>query len=136
MCGACGTTTVADPVLGPVRTKRQHLIVAGTVNGLCAGQSGAPKVTALADGWLVSGPSGAARLRRTVEELWADVIGRFNDISSLRSLLERQLAYADDPANEGLPARTARVGSGLAGEAAGAVPDYGSYAPVLPRERA
>lgn len=114
MCGACGTTTIADPVLGAVRTKRQHLIVAATVNELCAGQPGVPKVTALADGWLVSGPSGAARLRHTVEELWADVIGCINDTVRLRSLLERQRAYADDPENEGLPARTAHWGSRIA----------------------
>lgn len=121
MCGACGTTTVADPVLGAVRTKRQHLIVAATVNELCAGQPGAPKVTALADGWLVSGPSGAARLRHTVEELWADVISCFGGATFLMSLRKRQLAYADDPANEGLPARTASAGSRLAARAAGAV---------------
>lgn len=120
MCGACGTTTVADPVLGAVRTKRQHLIVAATVNELCAGQPGAPKVTALADGWLVSGPSGAARLRHTVDDLWTDVISCLRDPSFLRSLRERQLAYAEDPANEGLPARTASVGRRLAGRA---VPD-------------
>ncbi|MCU1567255.1 MAG: hypothetical protein JWQ56_2192, partial [Pseudarthrobacter sp.] len=56
MCGACGRTTVADPALGPVRTMRQHLIVAATVNTVCAGLPGAPKVTALRDGWLMTGP--------------------------------------------------------------------------------
>jgi hypothetical protein len=122
VCGACGKTTVADPVLGAVRTKRQHLIVAGTVNELCTGQPGAPKVTALADGWLVSGPSGAARLRHTVEELWADVIGCITDASFRGSLRERQLAYENDPGNEGLPARTAAVGSRLAAMAVDRMP--------------
>lgn len=107
MCGACGTTTVADPVLGEVRIKGQHLIVAATVNELCAAQPVAPKVTALADGWLVAGPSGVALLRHTVEELWADVFSCFPDVSFIRSPFERQLSYAKDPANEGLPARTA-----------------------------
>lgn len=113
MCGACGTATVPDPVLGPVRTRRQHLIVANTVNALCSGRPGAPRVTALADGWLVSGPSGAARLFNTVEELWAGVIDGFADVSVRHRLLERQQAYAADPDNAGLPARTALVGSGL-----------------------
>jgi hypothetical protein len=117
MCGACGTTTVADPVLGAARTRRQHLIVAASVNELCSGLPGAPKVTALADGWLVSRPAGAARLRHTVEELWADVMDCLKEVSILRSLLERQLAYQDDPGNEGLAARTARVGSTLAARA-------------------
>lgn len=115
MCGACGTSTVADPVLGPVRTRRQHLVVAATINELCAGQPGAPRIRALAEGWMVSGPSGASRLRSTVEELWADVLSCFNSESVQRSLRERQQAYADDPENEGLAALTASVGSRLAG---------------------
>lgn len=124
MCGACGTTTVADPVLGVVRTKRQHLIVAATVNELCAGQPGAPKVSALAEGWLVSPRCGGARLRHTVEELWVDVLDAVTDDSKRESLRERQLAYAEDPAKEGLPSRTARVGSRLlAALAAGVIPD-------------
>ncbi|MFK4295875.1 hypothetical protein ABH924_001011 [Arthrobacter sp. GAS37] len=113
MCGACGTTTVPDPVLGPVRTKRMHLVVAGTVNELCSGRPGAPKVSALPDGWLVSGPSGAARLFHTVEELWGGVIGCFTDESPLQGLLKEQQTYAAEPENAGLPARTARTGIGL-----------------------
>jgi hypothetical protein len=106
-----------------MRTRRQHLIVAATVNALCSGCRGTPKVTALPDGWLVSAPSGAARLRRTVQELWADVIGCCADAPSLRALLERQVAYAEDGANAGLPARTALVGSALAALAVQEVPD-------------
>jgi hypothetical protein len=74
MCGACGRVTVPDPVLGPVRTIRQHLIVAQTINTVCAGLPGAPKVTALADGWLTSGPSGGTLLCPTVEELWTAIL--------------------------------------------------------------
>lgn len=113
MCGACGRTTVADPALGPVRTMRQHLIVAATVNALCSGVPGTPKVKALADGWLTYGPSGASRLCRTVQELWADVIGCCADVPSLRALLERQVSYAEQAANAGLPARTALLGKAL-----------------------
>jgi hypothetical protein len=113
MCGGCGRTAVPDPVLGKVRTTRQHLIVAHTVNAICTGQSGVPKVTALSDGWLLSGPSGSTRVCHTVEDVWAVVIGVFTDTSLLSCLLKHQQAYADDPDNEGLPARTARMGSGL-----------------------
>ena len=107
MCGACGRTTVADPALGPVRTMRQHLIVAATVNAVCTGLSGAPKVTALKDGWLMTGPSGASRQCRTVEELWSAVLGCFTDPSIGDLLNSRRRAYAADPANAGLPARAA-----------------------------
>lgn len=107
MCGACGRTTVADPALGPVRTLRQHLIVAGAINTVCLGLPGAPKVTALRDGWMVSGPSGASRQCQTVEELWAAVLGCFTEASVLGRLRGRQEAYAADPSNAGLAARAA-----------------------------
>lgn len=113
MCGACGTITVSDPVLGPVRTRRMHLIVASTVNELCSGRPGAPKVSALPDGWLVAGPSGSSRVVHTVEELWASVIACFTDTSLLGGLLTEQQTYAADPENAELPARTAWAGSGL-----------------------
>jgi hypothetical protein len=114
MCGACGRTTVADPVLGAVRTLRQHLIVAGAVNRMCHGLSGAPKVTALTDGWMVSGPSGAAGQCRTVEELWRAVIERFGGTPQMVRLLGRLDAFALDPENAGLPDRVAGVGRTLA----------------------
>lgn len=79
MCGACGRTTVPDPVLGAVRTLRQHLIVAGTVNTVCEGLPGAPRATALKDGWLLGGASGTALLCHTVEELWGAAIGGCRD---------------------------------------------------------
>ncbi|WP_445156070.1 hypothetical protein ACTWLI_07865 [Arthrobacter sp. Hor0625] len=74
MCGACGQTVVADPVLGPVRTMRQHLIVAQTVNDLCRSWPGAPKVAATGGGWLVSRPTGAIEAVSTVEALWTAVL--------------------------------------------------------------
>lgn len=107
MCGACGRTTVADPALGPVRTIRQHLIVAGTINAVCTGLPGAPKVTALKDGWQITGPSGASAQCQTLEELWTAVLGCFPDASVLERLHRRRQAYAADPANAGLPARAA-----------------------------
>jgi len=107
MCGACGRTTVADPALGPVRTMRQHLIVAGAVNTVCTGLPGAPKVTALKDGWLMTGPAGASRQCQTLDELWRAVLGCFTDPSVLDRLDSRRRAYAADPANAGLPARAA-----------------------------
>ncbi|MDJ0457688.1 hypothetical protein PUN71_010790 [Arthrobacter sp. NQ7] len=107
MCGACGRTTVADPALGPVRTMRQHLIVAATVNAVCAGLPGAPKVTALKDGWLMTGAAGASMQCQTLEELWSAVLGCFPDAVVVDRLRTRRQAYAADPANAGLPARAA-----------------------------
>lgn len=74
MCGACGRTVVGDPVLGPVRTMRQHLIVAQTINSVCQTWPGAPKVAATSDGWLVSGRTGATVAVATVETLWSAVL--------------------------------------------------------------
>jgi hypothetical protein len=113
VCGACGRTTVADPALGGVRTLRQHLIVAGTVNTVCEGIPGAPRTTALQDGWLVAGASGTTRLCRTVEELWRAALGCFPDRPLLACLLGRLQAFIADPENAGLPARAAAIGQGL-----------------------
>lgn len=74
MCGACGRNVVSDPVLGPVRTMRQHLIVAQTINSVCQAWPGAMKVAATSDGWLVSGPTGATAAIATVEALWSAVL--------------------------------------------------------------
>ena len=74
MCGACGRSITSDPVLGPNRTMRQHLIVAQTINSVCQTWPGAPKVAATSDGWLVSGPTGAAAAIATVEALWSAVL--------------------------------------------------------------
>lgn len=75
MCGACGRAVANDPVLGPVRTMRQHLIVAQTINSICHAWPGAPKVLATRDGWLVSGTRGGAEAATTVEQLWAAILG-------------------------------------------------------------
>lgn len=74
MCGACGRTVVGDPVLGPLRTMRQHLLVAQTVNSACRAWPGAPKVAATRDGWLVSGPTGATVAAHTVQDVWSAVL--------------------------------------------------------------
>ena len=74
MCGACGRSVVSDPVLGPIRTLRQHLIVAQTINEACQSWPGAPKVAATSSGWLVSGPKGAIEAVSTVEALWSAVL--------------------------------------------------------------
>lgn len=110
MCGACGRQIRPDRTLGAVRTLRQHLIVAHTVNSVCRGLPGAPKATALSDGWLLTGPSGAGVLCPTVDALWTAVVGRAGDVSRLELLAERLRRHAADPANEGLPARAARSG--------------------------
>ncbi len=74
MCGACGRNVVSDPVLGPVRTLRQHLIVAQTINGASQSWPGAPKVAATSGGWLVAGPTGATVAVSTVQALWSAVL--------------------------------------------------------------
>ena len=74
MCGACGRNVVSDPVLGPIRTLRQHLIVAQTINYASQSWPGAPKVAATSSGWLVSGPKGATEAVSTVEALWSTVL--------------------------------------------------------------
>ncbi|MCB5290997.1 hypothetical protein BJQ90_00415 [Arthrobacter sp. SO3] len=74
MCGACGRTVVTDPILGPVRTMRQHLIVAQTINSICHSRAGAPKVAATSEGWLVTGPTGSIATVATVEKLWAAIL--------------------------------------------------------------
>jgi hypothetical protein len=88
---------------------RQHLIVAGTVNAVCTGLPGAPKITALKDGWMMTGPAGLATQCQTLEELWSAVLGCFPDASVLDRLHRRRQAYAADPANAGLPARAVEM---------------------------
>ena len=109
MCGVCGRTVVTDPVLGPVRTLRQHLIVAASINSMCQGLPGAPRVTALKEGWMMTGPSGASKQCQTLEELWAAVLACFTDASVLGRLRRRREDYAADPSNAGLPARAAAL---------------------------
>jgi hypothetical protein len=63
---------------------------------------------------MISGPSGATRQCRTVEELWRAVIERFGGTPQLERLRGRQGAFADDPENSGLPSRVAGIGRTLA----------------------
>lgn len=100
MCGACGRTVVADPVLGPVRTMRQHLIVAQTVNDLCRSWPGVPKVAATGSGWLVVSPTGAFEAVSTVEALWTAV---------LRGQKGSPLGAAAGPADAGADSVASRV---------------------------
>ncbi|WP_294569972.1 hypothetical protein, partial [uncultured Arthrobacter sp.] len=58
---------------GPVRTLRQHLLVASAVNALCAGLPGVPRVLAAGDSWQLRGATGAVTRCDTVAELWAAV---------------------------------------------------------------
>ena len=74
MCGACGRSVVSDPLLGPTRTLRQHLIVAQTINEACQSWPGAPKVAATSSGWLVAGPKGVTEAVSTVDALWSAVL--------------------------------------------------------------
>lgn len=74
MCGACGRAVVKDPVLGPERTFRKHLLVAQTVNAVCEALPGAPKVVATADGWITAGVTGSSRSYASVEALWTGIL--------------------------------------------------------------
>lgn len=64
-------------------------------------------MTALRDGWMMSGPSGASRQCQTLEELCAAVLGCFSEASVLGRLRRHQQAYTADPSNAGLPAGAA-----------------------------
>lgn len=111
MCGACGSVTVPDPALGPVRTMRQHVIVAHAINAVCRRLPGAPRVTALSGGWLMSGSTGSTRLCHTVEELWTAIIDdSFNETAQLNRLHEEQEAYSADPLNTGLAEQVIDLG--------------------------
>lgn len=117
MCGACGSMTVPDPALGPVRTMRQHVIVAHAINAVCRRLPGAPRVTALSDGWLMSGATGSTQLCHTVEELWTAIIdGSFTASTNLNRLLEEQTVYSADPVNAGLAVQVTDLGRALAEE--------------------
>jgi hypothetical protein len=115
MCGACGRRTIQDPTLGHVRTMRQHIIVAQAINAVCRYLPGAPRVTALSDGWLMSGATGSTQLCDTVEELWSGIIdGSLR--TNINRLLEAQKAYSADPVNTGLGAQVVDLGRALAEE--------------------
>ncbi len=108
MCGACGRTVVADEALGPVRTVRQHHLVASAVNALCAGLPGVPRVLVTGDSWQLRGATGAVTRCDTVAELWAAVAAGCS--AGALSLLAGRLA-AERTAAEGL--RRAVIEAGL-----------------------
>ncbi len=107
MCGVCGRTVVADEALGPVRTLRQHLLVASAVNALCAGLPGVPRVLAAGDSWQLRGPTGAVTRCDTVAELWA-AVAAVCPASALARLAGRLAAERADA--EGLTRRVVDAG--------------------------
>ncbi len=107
MCGACGRTVVADEVLGPVRTARQHHLVASAVNALCAGLPGVPRVLAAGDSWQLRSPTGSVTRCDTVAELWSVVAAACPAAAS--SMLAGRLA-AERAAAEGLTRRVIDAG--------------------------
>lgn len=74
MCGACGRTVVFDEVLGQVGTLRKRLIAAQTINALCHGLSGIPRVAVAGDTWQVRGMTGIATQCSTVNDVWESVL--------------------------------------------------------------
>lgn len=107
MCGACGRTVMSDPLLGSIRTMRQHLIVAQTINRVCQSWPGAPKVAATIDGWMVAGPTGATAAVATVEALWSAVLP---SNPSMQSPEMNRFAHAPGAADSaGAGARTGGV---------------------------
>ena len=110
MCGACGKNVRKDPIVGAQRTLRKHMIVASTINGACRDQPGAPKVTALAEGWLVTGPSGTSALCHTVDDVWATVACMFSDPPVLATLLSAASLALQPTGEEDLTQRTILAG--------------------------
>ena len=111
MCGACGKDVRKDPVVGTERTLRKHMIVASTINRVCRDQRGAPKVTALVNGWLIAGPSGTSALCNTVDDVWATVARMFPDPPTLVALLAEASLPPQTVGEEDLPRRTILAGA-------------------------
>ena len=95
MCGACGSTVSVDPVMGNEHTLRRRMLVAHAVTAVCAGLPGAPRASAVARGWTVSGATGSISLCHTVEEIWLAVLGR-GGLPLQRALEGRALAEEPD----------------------------------------
>lgn len=70
MCGACGSIIYSDSVLGREPTFRKRILVAQMVTAACRGLRGEPRITALAEGWSVSGATGSIELCHTVGDIW------------------------------------------------------------------
>lgn len=115
MCGACGTVTVHDPILGDTRTLRQHIEVAGAVNTVCSELPGGPRIRALADGWVVTGATGSTLIAHTVQELWAGVLASGFSAPEKRVLLGGALEnYLSRRRGSDLAVRVAGLGATLA----------------------
>ncbi|MHA7239629.1 hypothetical protein [Arthrobacter sp. TMS1-12-1] len=89
MCGACGRAVVADPVLGPVRTTRDLLLVAQLVNAVAAGLPGAPVVRVTGERWIVAGSTGRTSACDTVRELWDAVVEHSERTGAASCIVER-----------------------------------------------
>lgn len=94
MCGACGSTIYPDPVMGTEPTLRKRMLVAQVVAAVCAGLPGAPRITALAEGWTLIGPTGAVELCHTVAEIWLALRGGGGPLQE--ALEARKLAEEPD----------------------------------------
>lgn len=111
MCGVCGSTVYPDPVIGNESTLRQRMLVAQTVRAICAGLPGAPRITALAEGWTVSSATGSISVCHTVEDIWLAVRERGGLL--LQQALEAH-ARVEQPAS--LVANVTRLGLELTRE--------------------
>lgn len=100
MCGACGRTAVEDPTLGPVRTRRDMLVVAQLVNSASASIPGRPVVRVAGDAWVLVGATGTSLTCHTVEQLWQGLLDRSAGAPDRRSALTARLLLgvpADSP---------------------------------------
>ncbi len=110
MCGACGRTVIADPVLGSTRATRDLLLVAHVVNAVTAGLPGAPAVRVAGDRWLVAGSTGRTSACDTVRDLWRAMVDHYGRgaACSLADRLARNLPgaspLADRVLREGMAA--------------------------------
>jgi hypothetical protein len=111
MCGACGSVSYTDAVLGQEPSIRKRLLVAQIVTTACSGLPGAPRSRALAEGWSVSGTTGSITLCHTVEEIWLAVLDR----GGLR-LQQELAAWALPEAPNSLEARVISLGHRLSQE--------------------
>jgi len=109
MCGACGSTVYADPVMGDEQTLRKRMLVARAVTSIVAGLPGVPRVTARAEGWTAAGPTGSITLCHTVADIWTAVLER--NLPRVQQMLESQVGAAEPGS---LAAQVADVGVRLA----------------------
>lgn len=109
MCGTCGRTVVADPVLGPVRTTRDLLLVAQAVTTIVSTLPGASVVRVAGTGWVVAGRTGSSTACDTVGQLWSALAEVHARTPQGASRLADALADAL-PASSALDDRVVRAG--------------------------